>query len=63
MSRTQRALDRNSGRDAILIVNRMIAPEDIRRMAPNLTLTLLQSFTGAVEETESYFVFRVVALK
>jgi hypothetical protein len=56
--RAQRALDRNNGRDAILIVNRMIAPEDIRRMEPNLTLTLLQSFTGAVEETENYFVFR-----
>jgi hypothetical protein len=63
MIRAQRALDKNSGRDAILIVNRMVAPEDIRRLAPNLTLTLLQSFTGAVEETENYFVFRVAALK
>jgi hypothetical protein len=56
--RAERALVAHRGRDAILIVNRAIAQEDIRRIAPNLTLILLQSFTGAVEETENYFVFR-----
>lgn len=58
VSRAQIALAANRGGDAILIVNRMIAPEEARLNAPNLTLTLLQSFTGAVEDTENYFVFR-----
>jgi hypothetical protein len=56
--RAQRALAANRGRDVILIANRVITPQDIAVNAPDLTLTLLQTFAGAEVESENYFVFR-----
>lgn len=57
LRRTERALAGRSG-DAILIVNHSVTPEELQA-APALGVTLLQSFTGAVEPTEDYFIFRV----
>jgi hypothetical protein len=56
--RAERALTVDRGPEAVLIANRTITLDDLRN-APGLTFTLLQSFTGAVVETENFFVFRV----
>jgi hypothetical protein len=47
-----------SASDVILITNIEIPAEVARDNAPDRTLTLLQSFTGAEVESENYFVFR-----
>ena len=48
------------GKETLLITNREIPAEVARDNAPDRTLTLLQSFTGAEVESENYWIFRIV---
>lgn len=56
--RLARAVDLAGQDDAILIRNRTVAPEELRSSAPSLSVSLLETFAGAVTD-ENYWIYRV----